>query len=105
MIGGYHYVGGMKDGLRHGYGKIKWLDDNTSYEGDWSHGYPLMEKKENRIMDGNDSQAGEIVIPKMNKMFCYLLNKDHYNHQPISLLMKSGGSSSIGYQTRETISL
>ena len=69
MIGGYHYVGGMKDGLRHGYGKIKWLDDNTSYEGDWSHGYPLMEKKENRIMDGNDSQAGEIVIPKMNKMF------------------------------------
>jgi hypothetical protein len=98
-IGAFRYEGGMVNGQRHGFGTMQWLDDGTSFTGQWSCGDPI------RGVDEDNEDP--FVLPKSNacKMFCYLLDKSHYNQRPLCALMSSQpghGPSSLMYGTRST---
>ena len=105
--GGYVYHGAFSNGVRHGWGKMEWSDDETVFEGVFENGRPcrLLEEKEEVEREEEEkavsmhqlsqretgvilhrSKATGLTSLHAPKMFCYLLDKNHWNHRNFALL-------------------
>ena len=120
--GGYVYRGAFLNGVRHGWGKMEWSDDETMFEGEFENGRPCLlpeeeEEEEEEVEEEEEeekavsmhrlsqretgvilhrSKATGLTSLHANKMFCYLLDKNHWNHRNFALL------ESNRYKTRQT---
>ncbi len=79
----FEYRGMMRDGLRHGHGHMRWLDDNTEFVGEFEHGDPRqdnlpslddMSSSPDPSTDGTVMfRQGGVLVPIVDKRFAYLM--------------------------------
>ena len=90
--GGYVYHGAFSNGVRHGWGKMEWSDDETVFEGVFQNGLPCRLNTLHRLSQRETgvilhrSKATGLTSLHAHKMFCYLLDKNHWNHRNFALL-------------------